>query len=113
MTPSRKSLRLCLADRKLAGKPIAGNRHDGFEVAGAATQLTVRLIEALGAADKAANLERGKFFFCQLPVFGRVAHPVRAKATKHDKPGCKNLSCPAEILASGRSELGGEQTRRP
>jgi len=29
-------------DWKLAGKPIAGNRHDGFEVAGAGTQLTVR-----------------------------------------------------------------------
>ena len=31
-------------DWKLAGKPIAGNRHDGFEVAGAGTQLTVRLL---------------------------------------------------------------------
>ena len=31
-------------DRKRAGKPIAGNRHDGFEVAGAGTQLTVRLL---------------------------------------------------------------------
>jgi hypothetical protein len=31
-------------DRKRAGKPIAGNRHDGFEVAGAGTQLTVRLM---------------------------------------------------------------------
>ena len=31
-------------DWKLAGKPIAGNRHDGFEEAGAGTQLTVRLL---------------------------------------------------------------------
>src|SRR5712664_545822 len=31
-------------DRKRAGKPIAGNRHDGFEGAGAGTQLTVRLM---------------------------------------------------------------------
>jgi len=31
-------------DRKRAGKPIAGNRHDGFEVAGAGNQLTVRLM---------------------------------------------------------------------
>ena len=31
-------------DRKRAGKPIAGNRHDGFEVAGAGNQLTVRLV---------------------------------------------------------------------
>src|SRR5271155_1452658 len=30
--------------RKQTGKPIAGNRHDGFEVAGAGTQLTVRLL---------------------------------------------------------------------
>ena len=39
--------------------------------------------EALGAADKAANLERWKSFFCQLPVFGQIADPVRAEATKH------------------------------
>src|SRR5580700_3572315 len=31
-------------DKKQAGKPIAGNRHDGFEVAGAGTQLTVWLV---------------------------------------------------------------------
>jgi hypothetical protein len=31
-------------DRKRAGKPIAGNRHDGFEVAGAGNQLTVWLL---------------------------------------------------------------------
>jgi|SRR3989442_9431506 hypothetical protein len=30
--------------RKRAGKPIAGNRHDGFEEAGAGTQLTVWLV---------------------------------------------------------------------
>ena len=52
--------------------------------------------EALGAADKAANLERWKSFFCQLPVFGQIACPVRAEATTHDKPGCKSLGCPAE-----------------
>jgi len=37
---------------------------------------------------------------------------VRAEATKHDKPGSKSLGCPVEIR-SGRSDLGGEQTRRP
>jgi hypothetical protein len=68
--------------------------------------------EALGAADKAANLERWKSFFCQLPVFGRIAYPVRAEATKHDKPGCKSLGCPAEIFAAvgatwEASKLGG------
>jgi hypothetical protein len=69
-------------------------------------------IEALGAADNAANLERWKFFLCQLPVFGRIAYPVRAEATKHDKPGCKSLGCPAEIFAAvgatwEASKLGG------
>src|SRR5467141_1368680 len=33
-----------ILDRKRAGKPIAGNRHDGFEVAGAGNQLTVWLV---------------------------------------------------------------------
>jgi hypothetical protein len=69
-------------------------------------------IEALGAADKAANLERWKSFLCQLPVFGRIAYPVRAEATKHDKPGSKSLGCPAEIFAAvgatwEASKLGG------
>jgi hypothetical protein len=69
-------------------------------------------IRALGAADKAANLERWKSFFCQLPVFGQIAYPVRAEATKHDKPGCKSLGCPAEIFAAvgaiwEASKLGG------
>jgi len=43
-----------------------------------------RLSTVLGAADKAANLERWKSFFCQLPVFGQIAYPVRAEATTHD-----------------------------
>src|ERR1700730_17408945 len=30
-------------DRKRAGKPIAGNRHDGFEVAGSGDQIPVSL----------------------------------------------------------------------
>jgi hypothetical protein len=37
--------------------------------------------------------------FCQLPLFGGIAYPVPAEATKHDKPGCKSLGCPAEIFA--------------
>jgi hypothetical protein len=42
----RRSLYLGLItlDRKPAGKPIAGNRHDGFEAAVAGNQLTVRLV---------------------------------------------------------------------
>jgi len=31
-------------DEKQAGKPIAGNQHDGFEVAGAGNQFTVRIL---------------------------------------------------------------------
>jgi len=71
-----------------------------------------KVSEALGAADKAANLERWKSFFCQLPVFGQIAYPVRAEATTHDKPGCKSLGCPAETFAAvgaiwEASKLGG------
>ena len=41
---SRLVLRLEVTlDRKQAGKPIAGNRHDGFEEAGAGNRLTARL----------------------------------------------------------------------
>src|ERR1039458_4857423 len=50
-----------------------------------------------GAADKAANLARWKSLCRQLPVFGRLAYPVRAEATKHVLPGCKSLSCPAVL----------------
>jgi len=41
--PGNRVSRITL-DKKRAGKPIAGNRHDGFEVAGAGNQLTVRLV---------------------------------------------------------------------
>src|SRR6202171_1918504 len=50
-------------DRKRAGKPIAGNRHDGFEVAGAGTQLTVRLV-------RASQRERGEKEKGRLPGVG-------------------------------------------
>jgi hypothetical protein len=68
--------------------------------------------EALGAADKAANLERWKSFFCQLPVFGRIACPVRAEATTHVLLGRKSLGRPAGVFAAvgtiwGASKLGG------
>jgi hypothetical protein len=42
----------------------------------------------------------------QLPVFGRLAYPVRAEVTKHVLPGSKSLGCPA-------ADLGDEQTWRP
>jgi hypothetical protein len=48
----------------------------------------------------------------QLPVFGRLAYPVRAEATKHVLPGCKSLGCPAARCAAvgttwETSKLGG------
>jgi len=67
-----------------SGTFSAGNLHAPFDVAGNGNQLTVRLVRHSGAADKAANLERWKSFFCQLPVFGQIVYPVRAEATKHD-----------------------------
>jgi hypothetical protein len=53
-----------------------------------------------GAADKAANLARRKSSYRQLPVFGRLAYPVRAEATKHVLPGCKSLGRPVAVRAA-------------
>src|SRR5712692_5629346 len=53
-----------------------------------------------GAADKAANLTRWKSLCRQLPVFGRLAYPVRAEATKHVLPGCKSLGRPVAVRAA-------------
>jgi hypothetical protein len=36
----------------------------------------------------------------QLPVFGRLAYPVRVEATKHDRPGRKIPGCPAAVCAA-------------
>ena len=46
----------------------------------------------------------------QLPVFGRLAYPVRVK--EHDRPGRKSPGCPAAVCAAvgtiwGASKLGG------
>jgi len=48
----------------------------------------------------------------QLPVFGRLACPVRAEATKHVLPGPKSLSCPVAVCTAvgttwEASKLGG------
>ena len=48
-----------------------------------------------GAVDNAVNLARCKSLRRQLPVFGRLANPVRAEATKHVLPGRKSLGRPA------------------
>jgi len=55
-----------------------------------------------GAVDNAVNLARCKSSLRQLPVVGRIAYPMRAKATMHVRLGCKSLSCPAgEPVAVG------------
>jgi len=64
------------------------------------------------AADKAANLAGCKSPYRQLPVFGRLACPVRAEATKHVLPGPKSLSCPVAVRTAvgtiwEASKLGG------
>ena len=65
-----------------------------------------------GAADKAANLAGCKSPCRQLPVFGRLACPVRAEVTKHVLPGLKSLSCPVAVCTAvgtiwEASKLGG------
>ena len=64
------------------------------------------------AADKAESLAGCKSLYRQLPVFGRLAYPVRAEVTKHDMPGRKSPGCPAAVFAAvgttwGASKLGG------
>ena len=52
----------------------------------------------------------------QLPVFGRLAYPVRVEVTKHDRPGRKIPGCPAAVCAAvgtiwGESKLGGRNIK--
>jgi hypothetical protein len=54
--------------------------------------------EGMGAVDNAANLARCKSLRRQLPVYGRLAYPVRAEATKHVLPGRKSLGRPTALL---------------
>jgi hypothetical protein len=49
----------------------------------------------------------------QLPVFGRLAYPMRGEATNRVLLGRKSPGCPAGVFRSGRDDLGGEQTWRP
>jgi hypothetical protein len=85
----------------------AGNPHTAFDVAGSGNVGWSR-----EAADKAENLAGCKSPYRQLPVFGRLAYPERAEATKHEVPGRRSPSCPAEVIAAvgttwGASKLGG------
>ena len=68
--------------------------------------------DEMGAADKAENLTGCKSLYRQLPVFGRLAYPVRVEVTKHDMPGRKSPGCPVAFCAAvgtiwGASKLGG------
>jgi len=60
--------------RKRAGKPIAGNRHDGFEVAGAGNQLTVWLV-------RHSQRKRGATDRLNLRSMAPVLDPTRTSAT--------------------------------
>jgi hypothetical protein len=62
--------------------------------------------EITGSLTKKRFLTAFTISLCQLPLFGRIAYPVPAEATKHDKPGCKSLGCPAEIFAAVGATCG-------
>ena len=71
----------------------------------------------IGAADKAESLTGCESLYRQLPVFGRLAYPVRAEVTKHDMPGRKSPGCPVAICAAvgtiwGVSKLGGRNIKK-
>ena len=65
-----------------------------------------------GAADKAESLAGCKSLYRQLPVFGRLAYPMRGEATNRVLLGRKSPGCPAAVFAAvgtiwGASKLGG------
>src|SRR6516162_8810520 len=65
-----------------------------------------------GAADKAESLAGCKSPYRQLPVFRRLAYPMRGEATNRVLLGRKSPGCPAAVLAAvgtiwGASKLGG------
>ena len=70
-----------------------------------------------GAADKAERLAGCKSLYRQLPAFGRLVYPVRAEATKHDRPGRKSPGCPVAVCAAvgtiwGASKIGGRNIKK-
>src|SRR4030095_3673319 len=67
----------------------------------------------MGAADKAESLAGCKSPYRQLPVFGRLAYPERAEATKHDRPGRRSPSCPAAVFAAVGTIRGASKLGRP
>src|SRR6266480_5757601 len=68
-------------DRKRAGKPIAGNRHDGFEVAGTGNQLTVWLV-------RHSRRKRGATDRRNLRSPAPVLDPTRSLAASACWPRC-------------------------
>jgi hypothetical protein len=71
-----------------------------------------RTADGQGAADNAESLAGWESLYRQLPVFRRLAYPIRGEATNRVLLGCKSPGCPAGVR-SGRNDLGGEQTWRP
>jgi hypothetical protein len=68
--------------------------------------------DEMGVADNTESLAGRESPYRQLPVFGRLAYPERAEATKHDVLGRRSPGCPAEVIAAvgtiwGASKLGG------
>ena len=53
-----------------------------------------------GAADKAESLAGCKSPYRQLPVFGRLAYPMRGEATNRVLLGRKSPGCPAAVFAA-------------
>jgi hypothetical protein len=73
--------------------------------------------DEMGVADNTESLAGRESPYRQLPVFGRLAYPVRAEATKHDVPGRRSPGCPAAVIAAvgtiwGASKLGGRNVMK-
>src|SRR5271165_415920 len=81
-------------DRKQTGKPIAGNRHDGFEAAGAGTQLTVQLL-------RPSQRKRGATDRQNLRSMALALDPTNANIKSAARGISPNNSSPFPILKSG------------
>ena len=83
--------------KKSYGEGLA--THTGPESCGAAREGGV---EAWTGGSSRQGCESGRVKAPTPPVacIGRLAYPVRAEATKHDRPGRKNLGCPASLGAA-------------
>src|SRR5260370_30844439 len=83
-------------DRKRAGKAIAGNRHDGFEVAGAGNQLTVWLV-------RHSQRKRGATDRLNLRSMAPVLDPTRSAFSF--------FACPALQRDQSQQRLGDARIR--